>query len=298
MDARTTPVTISSPGRQIFVLLIALLAVLVSIAPALAASPDIDPAVAPDTLATPVPDGADDATGPDDPVDPGDLELAPPGPGDGPVLRTPDVPEIEIDPTPQPTPKLVLTPSCDPAGFSFGLGGPALPEGAGVTIQWRKAPDGPLHTVPTAAEGFVDSGQGHFKVRAVVFVGRQPVHRIDWTDVVVRCRTPRPTVTIDVAPTCDAGGALDYEIHTASAPQGPLAYKAQWRVPGGDIHTVDGQSGRILTGEGSFEIRGVMQYQGPGFYATDFVDVVVDCPDDVPDIPDDTPRPGIPTFTG
>lgn len=303
MDAHATPVIFRSAGRQAVVLLIALLTVLATVAPARAAAPatadDIDAAVAPDDLERTAPEGVAESAGSDAPVDPGDLELAPPGPDGGPLLRTPsDVPEIEVDPTPKPTPELVLTPGCDPAGFSFGLDGPALPEGAGVTIQWRTAPAGPLHTVPTAVDGFVDSGQGHFLVRAVIFVGGQPVHRVDWTDVVVRCRTPRPTVTIDVAPTCDAGGAIDYAIHSTSEPEGPVAYKAQWRVSGGDITTVDGQSGRILTGEGTFQIRGVMHHQGPGFYASDLVDVVVDCPDDVPDTPDDAPRPGIPTFTG
>ena len=299
MDVQTAPTPIRSAGRQALVLVIALLAMLVSVTPALAASTptaDATPSVVDDDLA---PSAVAPVSTPDDTVDSDDLELTPPGTDGGQGSPAPgDTPEIEVAPDPPRVPELVLTPGCDPAGFGYGLDGPTLPKGSGVTIQWRKATVGPVHTVPTATEGFVASGQGHFNVRAVIFVDGRPVHRIDWTDVIVRCPTPRPEVTIDVAPTCDAGGGIDYQIHTESAPNGPLAYKAQWRALGGDIHTVEGQFGRIATGEGTFQIRGVLHHQGPGFFATDLVDVVVDCPDDVPDVPEDTPRPGIPTFTG
>ncbi|MBW3604809.1 MAG: hypothetical protein KY460_07855 [Actinobacteria bacterium] len=57
---------------------------------------------------------------------------------------------------------------------------------------------------------------------------------------------------------------------------------------------MDGQAGTIPTGEGQFEVRGVLHDQGPGFYPTEFVDVTVDCHDDPVDPPIVVP----PTFTG
>jgi hypothetical protein len=111
-----------------------------------------------------------------------------------------------------------------------------------------------------------------------------------------------PTATIDLDPRCEPDAGIAYDVAIAPEPDGPLAYKAQWRTPGGAVQTVDGQHGVISTGEGTFEVRGVVHYQGPGFYATDFVTVIVDCadpgePHDDPVWPDD-PRPATPTFTG
>jgi hypothetical protein len=110
-----------------------------------------------------------------------------------------------------------------------------------------------------------------------------------------------PTVTIDVEPRCAPQPGVAYEISVDSPPPGALAYKAQWREPGGQVQTVDGQSGSIPTGEGEFEIRGVLHYQGPGFYPTDFVEVAVDCPGDPgagDGRSDDPPLVGTPNFTG
>ena len=110
-----------------------------------------------------------------------------------------------------------------------------------------------------------------------------------------------PTVTIGVEPRCVPQPGIAYEISVDSPPPGALAYKAQWREPGGQVQTVDGQSGVLPTGEGDFEIRGVLHYQGPGFYPTDFVEVAVDCPDDPGgggDRYDDPPLVGTPNFTG
>lgn len=293
MNTTTTAMT-HRAGRPALVLLLALLVMLTSIAPALAApsTPD-DLTVAP--------------AGPDpDPSDLGDLTAVPVDPDPGP-LASDDLTAVPVDPDPtgpdditlpeddpRPTPSLELTPGCDPVGFGFALTAKGLPKGAIVVIQWREAPDGAVHTVPSAA-GFVGSGEGTFQVRGTIVFNGHPVWRIDWTDVTVDCDTPEPQVTIDVTPHCVPEAGVAYEIDVVSPPEGAVAYKAQWRGTDGDVHTVDGQSGTIPTGEGAFEIRGVLHYQGPGFYATDFVDVAIDCTDDTPD---DAPLPGVPNFTG
>lgn len=107
---------------------------------------------------------------------------------------------------------------------------------------------------------------------------------------------PEPTVTIDAHGVCDPHAGIDYAIAVQNPPDGAIAYKAQWRVPDGQVQTVDGQSGVIPTGEGHFEIRGVLHYQGPGFYPTEFTDVTVDCDDDYPG--GDRPIIVRPNFTG
>lgn len=108
-----------------------------------------------------------------------------------------------------------------------------------------------------------------------------------------------PTVTIDVEPRCAPQPGVAYEIFVDSPPPGALAYNAQWREPAGQVQTVDGQSGVLPTGEGDFEIRGVLHHQGPGFYPTDFVEVAVDCPDPGDGgRSDDPPLVGTPNFTG
>jgi hypothetical protein len=220
---------------------------------------------------------------------------APPGPGD--VAQ------------PEPQPYVAVTPDCSPEGFYYDLVHPTAPQGAIYAAQWREAPGGQVNNLGiNTKSGFVPSGQGDFQVRGVVVLQGQPIYTFAWTDVTVFCpglQIPEPddpVVTIDVQPRCEPHAGIAYEIEVESPPQGALAYKAQWREQGGQVHTVDGQQGVIPTGEGYFEIRGVLHYQGPGFYATEFVGVTVDCADDpggggsFP--PDDAPRPGTPTFTG
>lgn len=297
MNTTTTAIT-PRTSRLALVLLLALLVLFGTVAPALAApptmpgeltlppvgpDPDPDPTgpgdiVLPEADPDPDPTGADDLTA--TPVDPG-----PTHPGD---LKLPEA-------DPRPTPSIVLTPGCDPVGFGFALSPAGLPKGAVLVLQWRAAPAGAVQTIPTTGAGFIESGEGDFQVRGTIVFKGQPVFRIDWTDVTVDCDTPEPAVTIDVAPHCEPEAGLTYDIEVVSPPDGPVAYKAQWRGDDGVVHTVDGQSGTIATGEGTFEIRGVLHHQGPGFYATDFVEVVIDCSDDTPD---DLPRPGTPNFTG
>lgn len=105
---------------------------------------------------------------------------------------------------------------------------------------------------------------------------------------------PEPRVTIDASGVCNPHPGIVYAIDVQSPPGGALAYRAQWREPGGPVTTMDGQAGTISTGEGQFEVRGVLHYKGPGFYPTEFVAVTVDCPDDPVDPPIVVP----PTFTG
>ncbi len=110
---------------------------------------------------------------------------------------------------------------------------------------------------------------------------------------------PDPTVTIAVGGVCEPHIGIVYEIDVDAPPDGSVAYKAQWREPGGPVHTVDGKSGLISTGEGDFEVRGVLHDEGPGFHATEFVAVHVACDDPGwPEWPDDRPLPGTPNFTG
>lgn len=295
MNTTTTAIT-PRTGRLALVLLLALLVALSSMAPALAAPP-----ATPGELT--LPPAGPDPTGPDDIAQPeADPDPDPDLTGSDDLAVTP----VDPDPThpgglklpeadPRPTPSLALTPGCDPAGFGFALTPAGLPKGAVFVLQWRAVPGGAVQAIATAGAGFIESGEGDFVARGTILYKGRPVHRIDWTDVTVDCDTPEPTVTIDVDPHCDAQPGLTYDIDVVSPPQGAVAYKAQWRGIDGVVHSVDGQSGVIATGEGSFEIRGVLNHQGPGFYATDFVDVVVDCTDDTPD---DTPRPGTPNFTG
>lgn len=228
------------------------------------------------------------------------------------AAETPAAPDDMVQLLPQPT--IALKPSCNPDGFHFAIVYPNAPRGAIFVAQWREAPNGPVNTLGmNVKSGFVNSGQGDFQVRAIITLQGQPVHKFDWTNVTVFCpgmKTPEPVgpvVTIDVEPRCEPDPGIAYAITVESPPPGPLAYKAQWREENGPVQSVAGQNGVIATGEGDFEIRGVLYDQGPGFYATEFVDVTVDCADDPGDggddpgddlPPSDPPRPGRPTFTG
>lgn len=278
----TTSTTIGTGARQLLLVLLALVSALVTITPA----------------------SAQELT----------LQTEPPQP---PPLDGPD--DFQL---PELAPALVLSPDCNPDGFHYSMFHPDAPEGAVYAGEYREAPDGPIQALPfDQPSGFVASGEGDFQVRGVIVNQGQLVHGYDWTDVTVFCpdiQIPPPgrtEVTIDVDPVCEPDAGLDYAIEATNVPNEPVAYKAQWRELAGDVvHTVDGQAGSIATGEGTFEIRGVLHDQGPGFHASDWAEVTVDCteepggeptpeptPEDEPEgglDPDDLPRPGTPTFTG
>ena len=298
-------------GRHVLLLLLTLL-VLLAATPAGATTPPapstIDRSAVGDLTLTPPPG--------DDPVDPGPADDDEPpaddeppveddGTADDPSEPGPDEPANSQDGPggfipPKSKPKFTLTAQCIPKpGFLYAAKWPSAPAGSTYIMQWREA-GGPVAAL-AGKSGFVPSGEGDFQARVLVVHMGNLVHAFGWTDVSVDC--PDPEVTIDVTPHCDPEPGLAYEIAVQDPPGGNLAYKAQWRQPGGAVQTVDGQSGTIATGEGTFEIRGVLHYQGPGFYPTDWATVVVDCPHDPGDEPggdepEDAPVPGLPTFTG
>jgi hypothetical protein len=281
--------------RPIIVVLLAVLTLAATIAPASAAEPTTADDLTKETVAPERGVELVESTtmAPAGPSEPAELTTPPPDPGPvpGPGLND----DIEVAPTPQTS--LTLTPSCDPAGFDFQLTMP-LPAGGTKILQWRPAGGAPTTAFITTGTGSVASGEGKFQARGV---GMHPAGGLvavtAWVPVTVECE--RPNVTIDVLPTCDPDG-LHYEIDVDHAPAGPVAYKAQWRALGGGVHVVDGQTGEIPTGEGAFEIRGVLHDQGPGMHVSEWVRAVVGCPDQPvdPRDPDDDIRPGVPTFTG
>lgn len=220
---------------------------------------------------------------------------------------------------PEVAPTLAVVPDCDPDGFHYTMVHPDAPANAVHALQYREAPNGPIQALPIGpASGFVPSGEGTFLVRGAIVVQGQPFHQYDWVEVTVFCPGLVPTpegpteVEIDLTPVCEPAPGVEYAITISNAPDGPLAHTAQWReLGGGPVTTVDGQAGTLATGEGTVEVRGVVHAQGPGFHASDWAEVTVDCtdpggdddpdpedePEDEPD-PDDVPRPGTPTFTG
>jgi hypothetical protein len=202
-----------------------------------------------------------------------------------------------------------------PGGFTYQIdvhGDAATPWT--YTAYWREKDD-PQESNVVGQSGSVATGEGSFLVKGVarhVGPGDQILakHETAWTPVTVFCpglKQPEggdrdPQVTIDLEPRCDVEPAgFGYDIEVEDAPAGPLAHQLQWRASGGGpVTTQAGPSGLVDSGEGSFEARGVLHHQGPGFYASDWVEVVVDCSDDPDDEEEDDPDvvTGTPTFTG
>lgn len=290
-------------GRHVLLLLLTLL-VLLAATPAGATAPPTPSTIDRSAVGNLTPPPGDD------PVDPGPADDdAPPADddasADAPSEPSADEPDNGQDGPgglipPKSKPKFTLTAQCIPKpGFLYAAKWPSAPAGSTYIMQWREV-GGPIAALG-GKSGFVPSGEGDFQARVLVLHMGNLVHAFGWTDVSVDC--PDPGVTIEVTSHCDPEPGLAYEIAVQDPPGGNLAYKAQWREPGGAVQTVDGQSGTIATGEGTFEIRGVLHHQGPGFYPTDWVTVVVDCPGDPGDEPggdepEDAPVPGVPTFTG
>lgn len=214
-------------------------------------------------------------------LQPADTPTPPPGPG-GLTLA----------------PALLATPDCNPDGFYYKMVHTTAPEGSIYQAQWREAPNGPVKNAPfNQASGFIASGQGDFQVRGVIVHQGEPFHSYDWKDVTVFCPgiklppSERTEVTIDVAPQCDPTEGITYGIQVVDAPNGDQAHKAQWRELGGQVASVEGTNGTIATGQGTFEVRGVVYVQNqPGFFASDWTQVTVDCPDEPGDDPGDEPE--------
>lgn len=211
-------------------------------------------------------------------------------------------------------PRLDLQDSCNPDGFSYDMHHPQADPNSLYLLQWREKGTNQNNNVQ-GKSGFVPSGTGTFEARGAILWQGQLVHQYDWHEVTVFCpglkpggggggTDDEPTVTIDLDEQCDPEAGFSYEITVTSPPQGNTAVELQWReAPDGPVQKVDGDSGTVASGEGTFLARGVLHYQGPGFYASDFVEVVVDCTetpggDPGDDDPDDKPRRGNPNFTG
>jgi hypothetical protein len=269
--------------RPVMALLLTVL-FLLSAAPARAAGQPAGPA----ELAQPLPEQVAPPTGPDD--------LTPPKPEATPQ-PTPEAPPAGPDdltlPPPEP-PSLELQPACDPAGFTYDVAGD-VPPGNVVTVAWREAPDGPIHDLGATTSGAVLSGEGSFDVRATMTSGGEVVHTIDWTSIDVECETRRPQVIIDAFGVCAPHVGIHYEIDLLNPPDGDYVYEVQWRAQGGAFHTVEGQSGFIATGEGHFEVRGVVHHDEYGSWRSEIVEVTVDCHREPPV---DPPIIVPPNFTG
>jgi hypothetical protein len=180
---------------------------------------------------------------------------------------------------------------CDPAGFTYNVAGDVLPDDV-VTVQWREAPAGPVHDLGAATSGQVSSGNGSFEARALVVRSGELTHTIDWTPIIVRCR---PYVVIEAYGVCTPHVGILYEFDLLNPPDGDYVYEVQWRAQGGAFHTVEGQSGFIATGEGHFEVRGVVHHDEYGSWRSEIVEVTVDCHREPPV---DPPIIVPPNFTG
>lgn len=281
-------------GRPTILVLLVLLIMASSMAPALAVEPT-QPAELEAELTVPEVELLDppEATLPD-PTDPGGVTPPPEG-----VVPLPDpgiVDDVVVPPPPRQT--LTLTPTCDPAGFDFVLKVNA-PEGGAKVLQWRPSGTGLTYSLPTSGSGSVASGEGTFEARGLSLAPGGGVHTImRWQLVTVRCETERPTVTIDVQPECDPD-RIAYAIAVDDEPNAPT-YTAEWRELGGNVHTVEGQTGHLPTGEGAFEVRGLLSVGDQQEWRSDWVKVIVDCTGDPIEPPDPGVdiRPGIPNFTG
>lgn len=195
-------------------------------------------------------------------------------------------------------PALLVSPDCNPDGFHYKVVYPDAPDGSTYHVQWREAPAGPIVQLAPSNQttGFVASGEGDFLVRAAIVSQGELIHAYPWKDVTVDCpdiKLPpneRTKVTIDVDPVCEPDAHLTYAIQVVDAPNGDQAHKAQWRELGGAVQSVEGANGTIPSGEGTFEVRGVLYVQGQqGFFASDWTQVTVDCPDEPGDDPSDDP---------
>jgi hypothetical protein len=120
---------------------------------------------------------------------------------------------------------------------------------------------------------------------------------------------PEPRVEVEAHPTCDPEPGFVYQVELLHGPIVPVTYRLQWRPAGAPGHTqVQDPGGLVATGNGEFEVRGVVhELNTPTSYYSDWQPVIVDCPgpDDGPTgdpveipEPDDDVVTATPTFTG
>jgi hypothetical protein len=208
----------------------------------------------------------------------------------------------EVDDTPPD--QLLAAPRCEPAaGFDYEFVVDETDGPLTYHLEWKELGDpGPGQQVD-GRTGSVDSGPGVFVLEGValadgdlIFEGR--------VRVVVDCPEPDPTVTVDVRPVCEPEPGFHYDISVAPVPEDLDTYELWWRELGGVLDLETDESGFIASGEGTFEVRGVVITQDQFRFESAWVVVTVDCsidPDPDPD-PDDDPDPDIrrrrPNFTG
>jgi hypothetical protein len=200
------------------------------------------------------------------------------------------------DPEPEDTPpdQLLAEPRCEPTpGFDYEFVVDETDGPLTYRLTWKAIDDaGPGQEIE-GRTGSVDSGPGVFLLEGValadgdlIFEGR--------VRVVVDCPEPDPSVTVDVRPICEPEPGFHYGISVAPVPENLDTYELWWRELGGVLDLETDESGFIASGEGTFEVRGVVVTQDQFRFESAWVVVTVDCSED----PDPDIRRRRPNFTG
>jgi hypothetical protein len=214
---------------------------------------------------------------------------------------------LSLTDQPQPDPyRLDLEATCTPSGFAYEV---VLddPNGQHLTaVAWRELGGG-SQTVP-GPSGSVEAPNGTYEVRGSALLQGVVVFDSGWVEIEVDCPTlvpvPKgePSVTVEVTPSCEPEAGFSYVTTVQSPPAGDHVIELQWRGTDGPVQKAAGDQGFVATGEGTFEVRSVLYDGNPGFIASDWDEVIVDCdtedPGEGPDPDDPDVRVATPTFTG
>lgn len=206
--------------------------------------------------------------------------------------------------------ELALDPTCLPkAGFQYKITPHNVPDDQpnhvfDVRMYWRQQGEALAQVISNQLDGFVASGSGAFEAKVAVhgLLNGNEYTAFDgeWQPVSVICdlKEPehRPYATVDIDPICEAKTGLGYEVTAHHLPEEPDHYRFHWRKPGEQFQVAMTQSGFVASGDGEFEVRGLVIHDGHGYY-TPWTDVVVTCPTDRGN-PGDDIVPGDPNFTG
>lgn len=206
--------------------------------------------------------------------------------------------------------ELALAPTCLPkAGFHYKITPHNVPEDQpnhvfDVRLYWRQQGDALAQVISNQLDGFVASGSGAFEAKVAVHGllngNEYTAYDGEWQKVSVICDfkqpEPRPYSKLGVEPTCSPKAGMNYEVTAHELPEEPDHYRFHWRRPGEQFQVAMEPSGFVATGEGAFEVRGLVIHDGHGYY-TPWTDVVVTCPAKGGD-PGDDIVPGDPNFTG